>query len=124
MSETCCSDSTNMMVVACSGASNLGQIANAIAVKIQQRGIGQMNCLAALGAHVDSYVRSALEAELLVIDGCPVACARKAVEHVGISEFRYFAISYLLPDLVKGKKYDQVEAESEIALGIITEQIR
>lgn len=123
MSKTCCSDSTNMVVIACSGASNLGQISNAIAVKFQQRGIGQMTCLAALGAHVDSYIKSASEADLIVIDGCPVACGKKAAEHVGVSEFRYFDISDLLPDLVKGKKYDQLDAESEKALVMITELI-
>lgn len=123
MGGTCCSDSSNMVVVACSGASNLGQISNAIAVKFQQKGIGQMTCLAALGAHVDSYIKSASKADLIVIDGCPVACGKKAVEHVGASAFRYFDISSLLPNLVKGKIYDQVEAESEKAMLLITEQL-
>jgi len=123
MSEKCCSKSKDMLVVACSGASNLGQISNAIAVKIQQQGMGQMTCLAAIGAHVDAYIKSALEADLLVIDGCPVGCARKAIEHVGVADFRYFDISEVLPDIVKGKKYDQVEAEADKALLIIKDQI-
>ncbi|PKM78096.1 MAG: zinc-binding protein [Firmicutes bacterium HGW-Firmicutes-15] len=124
MNETCCSNSTNMVVVACSGASNLGQISNGIAVRIQQQGIGQMTCLAAIGAHVDSYIKSAIDADLIVIDGCAVACAKRTIEHVGISDFRYFDISGVLPDVVKGKKYDQVEFESEKALEIIMEQIK
>lgn len=123
MTETCCSDPNNMVVVACSGASNLGQISNAIAVKIQQNNIGQMTCLSALGAHVDAYIKAAMDADLMVIDGCPVACAKKAVEHVGVTKYDYFDISKLLPDLAKGKRYDMIEAESEKALKIIMEQI-
>lgn len=124
MGDTCCSNANPRVVVACSGASNLGQIANAVAVKMQQQNIGQMTCLAALGAHVDAYIRAALEAELVVIDGCTVACAKKAVEHVGVSRYDYFDISKLLPALAKGKRYDQVEIESEKTLKIIMTQIQ
>ncbi|MGE5423553.1 MAG: putative zinc-binding protein [Ignavibacteriales bacterium] len=123
MSKKCCSDPTNRMVVACSGASNLGQISNATAVKIHQQGVGQMTCLAALGANVDSYLKAAKESDLVVLDGCPVSCAKTTVEQIGLSDFTYFEISGLLPHVVKSKEYDQVESESQKLISLILEQL-
>lgn len=123
MSQSCCVDEKNTIVVACSGASNLGQISNAVAVKIQEQHMGQMTCLAALGARVDSYIKAVSYGELVVIDGCPFACAQKVVEGLDIQQYTYFDISKLLPDLAKGKRYDQVEAESDKVLEMIKAQI-
>jgi len=39
-------------------------------------------CLAGLGGHVKGLIESAKAAKVLVaIDGCPLACARKTLEH-------------------------------------------
>lgn len=69
----------------CSGGSNCGQIANQVAVKLTEEGIGNIYCLAGLGAHIEGMIESARSAKRIVaIDGCSVACARKTIEHAGL----------------------------------------
>jgi len=123
MKESCCSVAPIKMVVSCSGASNLGQIANNTAVKMQESTVVQMTCLAALGARVNAYIKSVQEAGMVVIDGCPVACGKRTLEQNGISSFEYFDISKLLPEVVKGKTYDEVAKMSDKAFTLIMDQI-
>lgn len=88
MSECNCSCSCSegaTLVFACSGGSNVGQIANAAAVKMDQSGQARMYCLAGVAAHISGMVDSAKSvSSVIVIDGCAVACARIALEHVGV----------------------------------------
>jgi len=69
----------------CSGGSNCGQIANQVAVKLTEEGIGNIYCLAGIGAHIEGMVESARSSKRIVaIDGCSVACAKKTIEHAGL----------------------------------------
>ena len=70
----------------CSGGSNCGQITNDVAVKLDEEGVGRIYCLAGIAAHIEGMVESARSAKRIVaIDGCAVACAKKAVEHAGLT---------------------------------------
>ena len=72
------------MIFTCSGASNCGQIANA-AVKLASDGLAIMSCLAGIGSHTQKYIEGALNSSRAVaIDGCTVACTKKALEHAQI----------------------------------------
>ncbi len=69
----------------CSGGSNCGQIANQVAVKLTEEGVGNIYCLAGIGAHIDGMVESARSAKRIVaIDSCSIACAKKTIEHAGL----------------------------------------
>ncbi|MDN5347561.1 MAG: hypothetical protein PWP65_1125 [Clostridia bacterium] len=46
--------------------SNVGQVANQAAVKLDQEGIGKLFCLAGLGGHVQSIVESTKAAKRIV----------------------------------------------------------
>jgi len=84
--QTCACAGSSVLVFPCSGGSNVGQIANAAAVELARQGVAKMYCLAGVAAHIPGMVDSAGGAELrIAIDGCGVACARKALEHAGIS---------------------------------------
>lgn len=73
-------------ILPCSGGSNCGQIANQAAVSLNNLGIGKIYCLAGIAAHIDGMVESAKSAKRLVaIDGCQVACAKKTIEHAGLT---------------------------------------
>ncbi len=62
----------------------MGQIANESAKDMTTLGHGKMYCLAGIGGHVSGLVESTKAAKKIVaIDGCPVACARKTLEHAG-----------------------------------------
>jgi uncharacterized metal-binding protein len=95
MAEECCS-SSEILIFTCSGSSNVGQFANQAAVDLQQEGIGKMLCLAGIGGHVSGMIASAQAGKRLVgIDGCPVACTKKTMEHAGLSPTDYVLITEL-----------------------------
>ena len=45
MTETCCAGENNVMILACSGGSNVGQLSNQTAVELTQEEFGKMFCL-------------------------------------------------------------------------------
>ncbi len=72
------------LIFACSGGSNVGQIANQAAVELTKERQGKLFCLAGIGGHVSGIVESTRAAKRLVaIDGCPVKCAQKTLEQSG-----------------------------------------
>lgn len=85
MAEECSCTAEELILLPCSGGSNCGQIANRVAVSLDMLGVGRLYCLAGIGAHIDEMIESAKGVKrLVVIDGCPVACGKKTVEHAGL----------------------------------------
>lgn len=100
------------MLLACSGASNLGQIANQTAVQLTHDGFGRMFCLAAIGAHINNFVKSAKDApQILVLDGCQVGCAKKLLEHCDVPPDRYLIVSDLGIDKLMTVNWDQKQVD-------------
>lgn len=82
------------MIVWCAGASNVGWMTHQVAVELAGEGRGRLFCLAGIAAHRSGFVRSAKDAEdMLVLDGCPVACAAKILEHVEAPVMNHFVIT-------------------------------
>ena len=83
--QKCLCEAEEVILLPCSGGSNCGQIANQVAVKLDEGGLGKLYCLAGIAAHIEGMVESAKSAKRIVaLDGCQVACARKAIEHAGL----------------------------------------
>ena len=99
----CMCGSSDVRVVACSGASNVGQIANQAALDLAKAKVVGFFCLAGVGAHIKGMVKSGKEADLMVaIDGCPVQCAAKTLQHADIEP----AIQIIVTDLGIEKSHD------------------
>ena len=80
--ETCLCKPTEVLIFPCSGGSNVGQIANEAAKELTTRGLGKMYCLAGIGGHISGFAEATREVKkVIAIDGCPVHCARKTLEH-------------------------------------------
>jgi uncharacterized metal-binding protein len=80
-----CGNEAVTLIFTCSGASNVGQIAHLAGLRLSEQGIGDMSCLAGVGAHISGFVVSARDCDKLVaIDGCPQHCALKTFEHHSI----------------------------------------
>jgi len=96
----CCGAETKL-IYACSGAADVGEIADRVVRKLRSEGLTKMTCLAGIGAGLSGYVQSAKGAdENITIDGCQVACAKKTLEKIGITPS-----AYILTDmgLIKGE---------------------
>lgn len=77
------------LVYACSGSSNVAQLANALAVRLDRNGLAEMSCIAGVGGDVKPLVRTARSGRhIVVIDGCPLGCCEKALARHGVSADR------------------------------------
>ena len=96
MEDKCLCEPSEILIFPCSGGSNVGQIANQAGVKLTQDGMGRFFCLAGIGAHVSGMIESTKAGKILVaIDGCPVACAKKTLEHAGFNIDEYVQVTDL-----------------------------
>jgi uncharacterized metal-binding protein len=96
MEEKCLCEPTEILIFSCSGSSNVGQIANGASIKLTQAGIGKFFCLAGIGGHVSGMIESTKAGKMLIaIDGCPVGCAKKTLEHTGFNIDEYVQVTEL-----------------------------
>ena len=91
----CLCGESDYLVLACSGASDVGKITDLVARKLSKEGVRKMNCLAVVGAGIEKSIESIKKSNLLIIDGCPVDCGKKIAEKAGIENFSYVRITDL-----------------------------
>ncbi len=97
MEEKCLCEPNEIIIFSCAGSSNVGQIANQAAIKLAQGGVGRYFCLAGIGGHVSGMIESTKAGKMIIaIDGCPVACAKKTLEHAGFQIQEYVQTADLL----------------------------
>ncbi len=90
------------LIFACPGASNVGKMADEAARKLTREGEGKMHCLAGLGGDVKNIVETTRSADrILLIDGCPVDCAKKTLDRLGIGTYAFVRATDL--GIEKGK---------------------
>ncbi len=110
MAQECCTTTAPLMILACAGGSNVGQLSNQAAVELTQEGFGKIFCLAGVGAHLSGFVQSARDIEkLVVIDGCEIGCAKAIMEHAEIPIKKYLLITELGIEKNKNMKLDSTE---------------
>lgn len=84
------------LIFACSGAADVGAVSDRAARQMTRDGIGRMFCLAGVGGQVEGIVQKTRAASRIVaIDGCPLDCAKKCLEQVGIRSFRHLRVTDL-----------------------------
>lgn len=116
----CLCGSSDVRVVACSGASNVGQIANQSAIDLAKEKVVGFFCLAGVAGHIKGMIKSAKEADLLItIDGCPVQCAAKTLQHAEIEP----AIQIVVTELGIEKSHDLL-APDEKACSRVVEKVK
>lgn len=75
-----------MLIYSCSGSSNVAQLANHIAVRLDRLGIMEMSCIAGVGGDVPALVKKATAGRpAIIIDGCPLACSEKVLADRGVT---------------------------------------
>jgi len=110
MAEECCVPGGNVMILACSGGSNVGQLANKVAVELTQEGFGKMYCLAGIGGHLSGFVQSAKDVpQMVAIDGCATCCSKAILEHAEVPVKSYLILTDL--GIEKNKNFQLSRAE-------------
>jgi len=112
MAENCCVTGGNIMILACSGGSNVGQLSNQAAVELTREGFGKIFCLAGIGGKLQGFVQSAKDIpEMVAIDGCELACAKATLEQAGVPLKTYLVLTEL--GIRKNKDFNLKREEIE-----------
>jgi uncharacterized metal-binding protein len=89
----CTCSSAPKLIFPCSGASDVGGLADRAARQMTLDQTGKMYCLAGIGGRVRTIMETTRDAvKILVIDGCPQECARKTVEQAGFNGFQHLTL--------------------------------
>ncbi len=96
MANECCASGSNVMILACSGGSNVGQLSNQAAVELTREGFGKMFCLAGVGGQLSGFVQPARDIQRMVaIEGCSIGCAKACLENSNVPLKTYFVLTGL-----------------------------
>ena len=84
------------LIFSCSGAADVGELADQTARKLSRDGLGKMFCLAGIGGRVSGIMKSTeAAASILAIDGCALDCTKKSLEEAGITRFNHLRLTDL-----------------------------
>lgn len=109
-----CCEPASKLIFACSGAADVGKIADLSARKLTDDGVGKMSCLAGVGGRVKPLMEITKAAQaILAIDGCPLHCARNTLEQAGFKEFEHVCLADI--GMAKGQTPVTDEAVAKVA---------
>jgi uncharacterized metal-binding protein len=113
---SCGAEGKKRIIYSCSGiGSNVGQLANAAACRLANEGYGGGSCLAGVGGGIGKLVEMGKSAdERIVIDGCPVACAKKIMDDKGLAIDRYVLITELGIAKTPGPAFDERDVQTVV----------
>ncbi len=82
------------LVYSCSGCSSAAQAANSLAVRLDRERLAEMSCISGVGGDVSPLVKTAKsERKMLVLDGCPLQCARQCLARHGVLPDKHVDLS-------------------------------
>ena len=113
---SCGAEGKTRIIYSCSGiGSNVGQLANAAACRLAREGYGSGSCLAGVGGGIEKLVNAGRTAdERIVIDGCPVGCAKKIMDDKNLPVDRYVLITDLGITKIPGPAYDGSDVQTVV----------
>jgi len=91
--KACSCGADNKIVIACSGAADVGLISDQVSRKLSLSNQRKMSCLALFATCSDEMINDFKNKEILVIDGCNIDCGKKIMEQRGISDYSYLRIT-------------------------------
>jgi uncharacterized metal-binding protein len=90
------------LVFACSGAADVGAVADQAARKLTKDGVGKMYCTVGIGGRVSGIMATTQSAaKILAIDGCPLNCVKNSLEQAGFRQYEHLQLADL--GMEKGK---------------------
>jgi uncharacterized metal-binding protein len=82
------------LVYSCSGCSNVAQLANSLALRLDRASLAEMSCIAGVGGHVPALVNKAKSGRLIVaLDGCPLHCVKGCLAQHGLKPDVHLTLS-------------------------------
>jgi uncharacterized metal-binding protein len=111
--EGCACGTGPKLIFPCSGAADVGEVADRAACRLSKEGAGKMYCLAGVGGHIEDMLLNVQAAgKILAIDGCPKDCARQTLAHAGFTDVAHLRLTDM--GLQKGSSPATDERISEV----------
>jgi small redox-active disulfide protein 2 len=102
------------LIFACSGAADVGAVADQAARTLSKDGAGKMYCLAGIGGRVSGIMATTQSAaRILAIDGCPLNCVKNTLELAGFKKYEHLQVADL--GMEKGKTPPVPETIAKVA---------
>ncbi len=92
---SCNCGADNKIVIACSGAADVGYVSDQVARKLSRNNHRKMSCLALFATCTDEQIDGFKEKEILVIDGCSEDCGKKVMQNRRMENYSYLRITDL-----------------------------
>lgn len=84
------------LIFACSGAADVGEIADKAARRLTKEGSGKMFCSVGIGGRISGIMKTTESADkILAIDGCPLNCVKSSLEQAGFNKFGHLQLADL-----------------------------
>lgn len=112
------------LVYSCSGCSSAAQLSNDVALKLDRMELAEMSCIAGVGGDVPALVKTAKSGRpMLVLDGCPMECARNCLKRHGVIPDQHMQLGSYGVKKRKHQDYDPGQAAQVLneAAGLLKE---
>ena len=104
------------LVYSCSGCSSAAQLANHVALALDEEGLAEMSCIAGVGGKVPTLLRIAHSGRpILALDGCVLACVRETLGQEGLTPARYVRLDLMGVKKLKRTRFDPEQAAEVLA---------
>ena len=113
---SCGANEPKRIIFPCAGQANVGQLTNLAALQLTEEGYGSIACASLLAIGAENLVANAINAdEVVILDGCPMLCAKKIAGAQGIAAGQYLVMTEL--GITKGpsKSYTNDDIEKIVA---------
>lgn len=113
---SCGANEPKRIIFPCAGQANVGQLTNLAAIQLTEEGYGSIACASLLAIGAENLIANALNAdEVVVLDGCPMLCAKKIAGAHGIAAGQHLVMTEL--GITKGpsKSYTNDDIEKIVA---------
>ncbi len=109
---SCGANEPKRIIFPCAGQANIGQLTNLAAVQLTEEGYGNIACIALLAIGTESLIANAKNAdEVLILDGCPMLCAKKIADAQGVPAAQHLVVTEL--GITKGPSKNYTEDDVE-----------
>ncbi len=104
------------LVYSCSGCSNAAQLANHVALALDEAGLAEMSCIAGVGGKVPTLLRVAHSGRpILALDGCVLACVKETLAQEGITPAQHIRLDLMGIRKLKKTRFDHDQATEVFA---------
>lgn len=108
------------LVYSCSGCSSAAQMANALALRLDDEQRAEMSCIAGVGGGVEGLVKTARSGRrIIALDGCVLHCVSACLERAGVAPDVHLTLSDYGVRKRKHQRFDPAQAATVYAEAVL-----